>query len=450
MIATSSALLCQPKLLGNWEGDLGPDSMKIKIILHIIAKDSSYKSFIEIPGQGSVNIPLGQTQITGDSLIINDSKFLIAIKGFYNALKDSIDVRGLQYGKSIAINFGRSSVTGFTLNRPQTPKPPFPYSSEEVVFANANANNIKLAGTLTVPMNSKIRCAAILITGSGPQNRNEKAFDHETFLILSDYLSRNGIAVLRFDDRGVAQSEGAFKSATTYDFSTDVEAALDYLRKRIDIPIQKIGLIGHSEGGMIAPMVAARRRDVAFVVCLAGPGVPLDKLQMKQNEEIAKSEKQADTVLQKNLKMHAEVFASIKEIERPDVLESKTRSILEEHNFLAGDTAAYNQFVKRNLSLWFRYLIRYNPADALEHMSCPLLALNGTLDKQVDATMNLEGMRTALKKGKNPDFTLLYMPGLNHLFQEAKTGDVAEYVMIEQTMSPKVLEAVTQWIQKRF
>lgn len=221
----------------------------------------------------------------------------------------------MQYGKPIAINFGRSSVTGFTLHRPQTPKPPFPYSNEEVVFANAKANNIKLAGTLTVPMNSNIRCAAILITGSGPQNRNEKAFDHETFLILSDYLSRNGIAVLRFDDRGVAQSEGAFKSATTYDFSTDVEAALDYLRKRIDIPIQKIGLIGHSEGGMIAPMVAARRRDVAFVVCLAGPGVPLYKLQMKQNEEIAKSEKQADTVLQKNLKMHAEVFASIKEIE---------------------------------------------------------------------------------------------------------------------------------------
>ncbi len=450
IVAASSALLCQSKIVGNWEGQLDIGSRKFKMILHIKADSAAYKSFMDSPEQGAVNMALEQTQIAGDSLFINDpNRSRISLKGLYIASKDSVSALFEQYGLKIPIVLGRSGVSGFTLNRPQTPKPPFPYTSEDVVFTNAKAKNIKLAGTLTKPP-GKIRCAAILISGSGPQGRNEKAFDHEPFLILSDFLSRNGVAVLRYDDRGVAQSEGNFAPATSYDFSTDAEAALDFLKKRDDIPSKKIGLIGHSEGGMIAPMVAARRKDVAFVISLAGVGVPLDQVLMKQLEAFSRFNKESDSTRQQGLKMNAEVFACVKDIDQPDVLESKIRSILKAYNYMNGDTSAHRQFIRQVSTPWLKYAFRYDPADALPHVKCPFLALNGTLDKQVDAAMNLEAMRAGLKKGRNPDFTMQYLPGLNHGFQEAKTGDFAEYRMIEQTVSPIALEAINTWIHKRF
>ncbi len=449
-IAPSSALFCQSRLVGNWEGRLDIGMRTVKLILHVSPDGESFKSVLDSPDQGAVNLPIERTRIAADSLEVSDPKMGITIRGCYRAEGDSIDAHLLQFGRSIPITLGRSSVTGFILNRPQTPKPPFPYTSEEVVFANAKADNIKLAGTLTKPKDSKILCTAILVSGSGPQNRNEKAVNHEPFLILSDYLSRNGVAVLRFDDRGTAQSEGDFSSATSFDFSTDVEAALDYLRKRNDIPIDRIGLIGHSEGGMIAPMVAARRNDVAFVVCLAGIGVPVDKLMLKQIEEFSRSTKEPDSARQAQLKLNAEVFARIKTMEQHNQLESRIRAIAKKYHYPGEDTVSQNQFARRTTSPWFTYFIRYDPAKTLEHVRCPFLALNGTLDKQVDATMNLEGMRSALNKGNNRDCTLMYLPGLNHGFQEATTGDVSEYTLIEQTMSPKALDAVSQWLHKEF
>lgn len=442
--------MAQSKIIGDWEGMLNIGSKKIKIIIHVKSEANVLKTFMDSPDQGAINIPIEQTVITNDSMIISDAKKGITIKGNYKQEKDSISANFIQGGGNIPIVFGRSSVKGFVLNRPQTPKPPFPYLVEDVVFVNRTANNIKLAGTITIPKDIKKPCVAILISGSGPQNRNEKAFDHEPFLVLSDYLSRNGIAVLRFDDRGTAQSEGDFKSATSYDLSTDVEAAFEYLLTRNDIDKEKIGLIGHSEGGLIAPLLAARNDKIAFVISLAGPAVEIDKLMLKQIEDLAVSESNTTEQIKSRLDLNSEVFTAIKSIDDVTQLEIKTREILTKNSFANNDKKSHDNFVKRITSPWFRYFIRHNPKLALEKIHCPVLAINGNLDKQVNAEMNLEAMRTALTKANNPDFTIQYLSGLNHGFQEAKTGNVAEYTMIEQTMSPLALETVAQWIRKRF
>ena len=449
-LLSSFQALAQSKIIGDWEGSLNTGAKKIRIIIHVKSEANAVKTFMDSPDQGAINIPIEQTVITSDSLIISDKKKGITIKGNYNKERDSIYANFLQGGGNIMLTFGHSSVTGFTLNRPQTPIAPFPYLSEEVVFTNKTANNIKLAGTLTIPKDVVKPCVAILISGSGPQNRNEKAFEHEPFLILSDYLSRNGIAVLRFDDRGTAQSEGDFKSATSYDFSTDVEAAFEYLLTRNDINKKRIGLIGHSEGGLIAPIVAARNENIAFVVSLAGPAIEIDKLMLTQIEDLSRAEGNTSEQIKYKMELNTQVFNAIKSIEDANHLETKTREILTKNNYANNDKKSQDSFVKRITSSWFRYFIKYNPSPTLEKIHCPVLAINGNLDKQVNAEMNLEAMRTALTRGNNPDFTIQYLPGLNHSFQEAKTGNIAEYTLIEQTMSPLALETIAQWIRKRF
>jgi fermentation-respiration switch protein FrsA (DUF1100 family) len=222
------------------------------------------------------------------------------------------------------------------------------------------------------------------------------------------------------------------------------------LRTRDDIDKKNIGLIGHSEGGMIAPMIAARNNEVAFSISLAGPAVPIDKLMLKQIEELAKSEGRAPEDIQKLLNMNMEIFNEVKEIDDIYDLEKAVRASLIKYNYSNGNKSSQETYLKRTLSPWYRYFIRYNPASALETLNCPFLALNGTLDKQVDATMNLEAMKGALKKGNNQDFTVNYIKGLNHGFQEAKTGDVSEYRFIEQTISPIALDMIAKWINKRF
>ncbi len=440
----------QSKITGDWEGLLDIGAKKIKLVIHLKGEGSEIKTLLDSPEQGVVNLPLSETRISSDSLIITDKKMGLAIKGRHLKETDSISASFIQRGAAINILFGRSKITGFILNRPQTPKPPFPYIIEEVKFENPSAGGIKLAGTLTIPKDVKNPPAVILISGSGAQNRNEKGFDHEPFLILSDYLSRNGIAVLRYDDRGVAESEGDFSTATSYDFSTDAEAAFNYLSKRNDINIKNIGLLGHSEGGMIAPMTASRNENVAFVISLAGPAVPIDLLMIKQIYDLASSENRNKEDINKTLEMNKEVFEVIKKEGDTETLQKMIREILVKYNFSNGDVNSHNAFVKRVTSPWFKYFICYNPAPALEKISCPFLAINGTLDKQVNADMNLGAMEKIFKRKNSQDFTLNYLQGLNHAFQEAKTGDVAEYRMIEQTMSNKALETIVKWIKERF
>jgi hypothetical protein len=282
----------------------------------------------------------------------------------------------------------------------------------------------------------------VLITGSGPQDRDETLLGHKPFLVLSDYLTRRGIAVLRADDRGTAKSTGDFAAATTADFATDTEAGISYLKTRPEIDPHKIGLIGHSEGGIIAPMIAARNPDVAFIVMMAGSGVRGDDILVEQTEAIEEASGKSHEEAVKDATKEREVL-NLVETEKDEAVLDKD---LKEK--LSGDMpeAQAGATIKILSSPWFRYFLTYDPAVALRKVKCPVLAIGGEKDTQVPVKENLPAIRAALEQGGNKHFEVDELPGLNHLFQTAKTGSPTEYSAIEETISPVALEKIGKWI----
>jgi pimeloyl-ACP methyl ester carboxylesterase len=335
------------------------------------------------------------------------------------------------------------------LNRPQEPKAPFPYTSKDVVI-KTKTEGVKLAGTLTIPEGKGPFPAVVLVSGSGPQNRNEELMGHKPFLVIADYLTRNGIAVLRYDDRGTAESTGDFNKATSLDFSNDAEAAFLFLQQQKKIIPSKVGIIGHSEGGMIAPMVAARNPEVGFVVLLAGPGIPIDQLLALQIQKV--SEAEGNKIDEKEIQLSKEIYAILKanvsnetarkqlEIRIDEYIESRKN----EEN--AGENEQLFSAIDTYLSTWFRYFIQFDPYPYLSKTKCPVLAINGENDVQVTAKENLTALAKILKESGNNTVEIHSLPKLNHLFQHSETGAVSEYVKIEETFSVEVLELMKQFI----
>jgi hypothetical protein len=347
------------------------------------------------------------------------------------------------------------------LHRPQEPKPPFPYDAVEVTFENQPAQ-ATLAGTLTVPKGSGPFPCVVMVTGSGPQDRDEALLGHKPFLIVADHLSRHGIAVLRYDDRGTAKSTGEFAKATSDDFAKDALAAVAFLKTRKEIDPKRIGILGHSEGGLIAPICAAESKDVAFIVLLAGTGMSGAELMPIQSKLVGIAVGTAPAEAEAQAKDAAEVYAmmiagkSDAEItERMRVAVARAVEVDPETKDLSPDKkkekvdALVAQQTMQVLSPWFRRFVALDPRENLKRVSCPVLAVNGSLDLQVPAKENLPRIEKALKEGGNKDVTIVEFPGLNHLFQDCKTGSPKEYAEIEETMSPVVLETVTRWIRKR-
>jgi pimeloyl-ACP methyl ester carboxylesterase len=325
--------------------------------------------------------------------------------------------------------------------RPQVPVRPYPYREEDVVYENPAAA-IKLAATLTIPSGQGPFSAVILITGSGPQDRDESMAGHRPFLILSDYLTRRGIAVLRADDRGIGKSTGNFQTATTADFAADAEAGVAYLKTRSEVDPRRIGLIGHSEGGIIAPMLAARNPDVAFIVMMAAPGVPGDEIVELQPLSMEEANGVRFKAAEKEAAQQREVDAIIKTGHDEAAIERKLRQRAAEgdlYPLIEGRISVMN-------STWFRYSLNYDPAVVLRKVTRPVLAINGEKDIQVSPKQNLPVIRRALEESGNKDFEVDELPGLNHLFQTAATGAPREYAEIEETMSPLALEKIANWI----
>ena len=345
-------------------------------------------------------------------------------------------------------------------NRPQEPKEPFSYTIEEVSFANSNANNIRLAGTLTTPKNIKNPPVAILISGSGAQNRDEELFGHRPFLVLADYLTNNGIAVLRYDDRGTAESEGDFENATTFDFANDAEAGIEYLKSRKEFKKSKIGLIGHSEGGLIAPIVASKKDDVAFNILLAGTGVIGRDVLESQAWEMAKKSGATQTVLEFNKALTDKLYdVIITENDLSNVEVETKKSLIAFREELIREKSPFSIYVSDELinqvsgigkSKWMCTFVKTNPQDYLSKVTCPVLAINGSKDLQVLPELNLNGIESALKNANNKDVTIKELEGLNHLFQTADTGLMTEYGTIEETFSPTALKIIKDWILERF
>ncbi|MFM6932858.1 MAG: alpha/beta hydrolase family protein [Novosphingobium sp.] len=335
--------------------------------------------------------------------------------------------------------------------RPQLPIAPFPYRSEEVSFANPAAPGVTLAGTLTLPQGKGPFPAAILITGSGPQDRDETLAGHKPFAVIADHLTRKGFAVLRYDDRGTAKSTGDFSKATSADFGSDANAAFAALAARKDISSGKIGFIGHSEGGMVAPIAMAGNAKVAYAILLAGPGTRLDQLMLSQQRLIGSQMGRSEADLDKAEPVFAKIFAAVAKAKDNAEAETAIEAILTPQarvDLGLPANAPASILTARLGGPWFRYFLNYDPAPNLARIKVPVLAINGTLDRQVPANENLPAIRNAL--AANKDVTIAELPGLNHLFQTAKTGGLGEYQRLEETFAPAALDLMTAWLQKRF
>lgn len=346
--------------------------------------------------------------------------------------------------------------------RPQTPKPPFPYDVRDAAFRN-DIDGVDLAGTLTFPRGAGPFPAVILVSGSGPQDRDETLMDHKPFFVLADALSRAGIAVLRYDDRGVGGSGGDPSQATSVDFARDAEAGIDWLRRQPEVDPARIGVVGHSEGGLIAALLAARRRDLAGIVMLAGTGVDGGRILVSQGELVLTSEGLggADQIRRSRVMQEA-MIAAVRDSGAdadPAALAAaagaRIKADLADEMAKADDAAraqldaAVADGLRRLSAPWFRFFIGHDPAADLARISCPVLALVGEKDVQVDPRLNLPAIREALSAGGNADATVEELPGLNHLFQTCSTGAVSEYDRIEETLAPVAIGKVRDWLVKR-
>lgn len=328
--------------------------------------------------------------------------------------------------------------------RPQTPAAPFPYRSDDIGYTNPQHPGVHLAGTLTKPKGKGPFPAVLLITGSGPQDRDETVFEHKPFLVLADYLTRRGIAVLRVDDRGVGGSSGATRNDTTEDYASDVEAGVAFLRSRADIDPRAIGLLGHSEGALIATLVASRDASIACLVFLAGPGVPGRDLIVEQTRAMklasgATVDEAAVAARDQRAILDAAMSASDPQGIRAAVLET-----VEMRGLPSPQPGALSALT----SAWYRFYIAYDPRPALRSIHMPVLALLGSKDVQVTAEQNLSALREAL--ADNPRADVRVLEGLNHGFQTAQAGSPNEYRSIEETIAPVALETIGNWISERF
>jgi pimeloyl-ACP methyl ester carboxylesterase len=432
---------------GNWLGAVDLGQMKLRLVMHIANTENGLNILVDIPDQNASGLGVDSIVRNGDSLKLEMKSLKAEIAGTFSA--DRTTFTGtLNQGASFPVVL-RRTVGESELKlppRPQNPVKPYPYREEEVVYENKTAG-IQLAATLTIPPGKGPFPAVVLITGSGPQDRDETLLGHKPFLVLSDYLTRRGIAVLRADDRGVGKSTGNFNASTTADFATDTEAGIAFLKTRTEVDSKKIGLIGHSEGGIIAPMVAARNHDVAFIVMMAGSGVPGDEILASQVELLSEAVGLGHDAAEKNATKEREVLALVKQEHKGKDDAELEKQIRQKLAGSLPDAALGTKIQKLN-SPWMRYFISYDPSIALEKVTCPVLALNGEKDLQVSPRQNLPAIRKALEAGGNKNFEVVEMPGLNHLFQTAKTGAVSEYAQIEETIAPVALEKIASWVGK--
>lgn len=451
IVVSLSVSYADSRITGHWEGQIEIPGQPIAVKVDLTIDDSGWGGTIDIPAQGAKGLPLTDIHVVEED---EDVRVKFSIRGvpgnptFDGKLQDGT-IRGpfSQSGATFDFRLSRDIVVKDP-KRPQEPKPPFPYKIEEVAFQNGTVN---LAGTLTLPQGDGPFPAVLLISGSGLQDRDETLVGHKPFWVLADHLSRAGIAVLRVDDPGIGKSTPHPKPPTTADFATDVEAGVAFLKR--DKRVSGIGLIGHSEGGLIAAIVASRSNDVGFVVLMAGPGVPGAELLRKQNERIFDAAGIAGERKQNLLVLLDRLFTILTsedmvEDERRQAVEKIVRKQLEINGVPPAEQneAQIRALAEQALTPWMRYFLTFDPQPALEKIRVPVLALNGELDVQVDAEQNLTAIAAALEKGGNQDVTVHRLPEHNHLFQRARTGLMNEYGAIEETLSPKVLDLIRDWI----
>jgi uncharacterized protein len=433
------------QIAGTWTGTLDAGGVKLRIVIKIANSNSGLSAQLQSPDQSQQWIAADGVRRDGSQLTIEFTRLKANYRGTISTDGTAISGTFTQLDNPLSLALKRvKDQSELERKRPQNPVKPYPYHEEDVTFPSSAAG-VTLAGTLTVPQGKGPFPAVVLICGSGPHDRDEALLEHKPFLVLSDYLTRKGVVVLRYDKRGVGKSTGKYVTATTANFADDAEAALNFLKTRAEADPHRIGLIGHSEGGVIAPIVAARNKDVAFIVLMAGPGVPGDQILVEQHRLIALAMGTLPGLVDLQVAQEKEFIALVEREKDNAVVDKEIREKM------GSDVpeAQIGTMVKQLTTPWFRYFFTYDPATSLRKVQCPVLALNGSLDLQVPPKQNLPAIRKALEEGGNKRFEIDEMPGLNHLFQPAKTGSPTEYVEIEETISPVVLDKIASWVLKQ-
>jgi pimeloyl-ACP methyl ester carboxylesterase len=469
-IIFSYLLTCAQGIDGVWNGAIHIQPKDIPIVFHI-GRDSTGVSIatFDSPSQNAFNLPVSAVITKDDSVILLMAMLNGKYAGILDSDKKTINGTWFQGKSALPLTVTRTSdvATVKQQRRPQTPKSPFPYQIRDVEFWNAD-KSIQYGATLTCPMDGSANPAkkgfpaVILITGSGQQDRDETMLDHKPFAVIADNLTRKGFIVLRIDDRGMGKTTGDFNQATSLDFAKDVEAGLDFLETQPEVNKENIGLIGHSEGGLIAPIVADERKEVKFIVLLAGPGIPCIDLMQQQSEAIDVSvgkspaearatsdflriaweeiiKNQDSTIIFKNIRTRVDAWAK--------TLDTAVLAKIRKRMDVSLDDKI-RQIMAAMTGKWFRYFISFNPKPYLQKLHCKVLALNGSKDIQVIAATNLEGIRTSLQKSHSPKYDVIQLPGLNHLFQTCTLCNLAEYGDLEETFSPKALAIMNDWLGK--
>ncbi|HEY1203941.1 MAG: alpha/beta fold hydrolase [Bryobacteraceae bacterium] len=426
---------------GAWSGTLDAGGQKLRIGFNIKSQDGKLSATLDSPDQGALGLPLDSVTVDGNRIRFSMQSLALSYEGVLGGGR--IEGTLTQGGQKMPLAFERGKPKAVA--RPQYPAPPFPYDAEEVIVSSGD---VQLAGTFTHPKHGGPFAAILLVTGSGPQDRDETVFGQKPFLVISDYLTRAGYAVLRLDDRGTAKSTGSFRASGLAEFTGDALAAVGWLKARPDVNGKRIGILGHSEGGMVGPLAAVRSDDVAFVIMLAGPAQPFDELLAEQSAGMMRAGGAPEALIEADLEISHQAFAILRQ--EPDNAKARERLQQVAAEWKTKQPELATQFeagLAQLLTPELRSLFAYSAAETLAKLRCPVLALFGGKDLQVPADSNIRAAAAAFTAGHVASFTLVKLAGLNHLFQTAKTGSVAEYAASEETISPRALDTMAAWLR---
>lgn len=437
---------------GHWEGAIDAITGSLDIQVDFVTRtDGEVTAALDIPAQGVEDFPITDISLVGSKLSFEIVEFGASFSGSIEG--DTISGEFSQSGLSMSLDLRRSEVDEFVTVLP------LPYDEQEVTFQNGD---VTLSGTLSLPSGDGSHPAVVLLTGSGPQNRDENIFGFKLFVVLADHLTRQGVAVLRYDDRGVGGSTGNLDDATLEDLAMDSLAAVELLRNHSRINAEQIGFLGHSEGGVTGPMAAAQSERAAFVIMMAGPTTTLEKILIAQSRLILEANGASEEQIQAQQDLQNMLFKAIRTGEGWDTVEAETRQQIRagieelptDQRDAIGDVDEFVESVlqpqlQASKTPSFRYFLDYDPAPTLEELTFPVLALFGGLDLQVPAKINGELAMKISESSENSDFTIETFPKANHLFQEALTGSPTEYTSLEKAFIPGFLDTISDWLLAR-
>lgn len=435
------------RFVGNWVGTLtvGGTDMRVVFRLRTDAEDE-LTGTMDSPDQGATDIPIGRVIVDADTLRLDVPSIAGAYAGVATEDSQALDGVWIQGGQRLPLRLERTE-TAPRVERPQEPTMPYPYESETVTFRNDEAG-VALEGTLTHPETDTPVPGVVLVAGSGPSDRNASIMGHRPFLVLADALTRRGFAVLRFDERGVGQSEGTQEGATSADLAQDVKAAVDALARQEEVASGRIGIVGHSEGGIIAPMVATRSGEVSFLVLLAAPGLPGDAILADQLNRRIREQGGNRRIRALQRGTQDRIFEVLKQDADSATIASELRKIMIQSRGIEGEETIDRE-IERLMDPWLRFYISHDPRPTLREVDVPVLALAGAKDQQVAPDTNQAAIAEALDAANNPNVTVRTLDGLNHLFQTAETGSPSEYGRIEETFDPEAIDVMADWIDEQ-